>query len=152
MEPCTAAVNNKQTISVSAETIGSQQNNVVADIIIDENSQDAGSVDSTVVNTDLNEFVGVERSWIKRVYLGGVKEGTNPNTIKKFMEEKGIRPTFVRMMKSKRKGTVAVRVNVKAADLFEILKQNVWPKKVYARQWLSKTNWGKKQVSSETDT
>ena len=33
------------------------------------------------------------------------------------MEDKGIYPTFIRIMKSKRKGTVAVRINIKINDL-----------------------------------
>ena len=39
------------------------------------------------------EFVGVRRINVKRVYLGGVKEGVSESKIKQFMEKKGIIPT-----------------------------------------------------------
>ena len=59
----------------------------------------------------------MERRNIKRIYLGGVKDGVEAHAIKEFMEQKSVYPTFVRMMKSGQKGIVGVRINVKAADL-----------------------------------
>ncbi len=82
-------------------------------------------------STSLKEFIGVEWRHIKRVYLGGVKDGVDASTIKNFMQEKSVKPTFVRMIKSKRKGTVAVRINVIASDLNKILETTFWPKNVY---------------------
>ena len=102
-------------------------------------------------STSLKEFIGVERRHIKRVYLGGVKDGVDASTIKNFMQEKSVKPTFVRMMKSKRKGTVAVRINVIASDLNKILETSFWPKNVYAREWLSKDKWEKRSVKSDQD-
>lgn len=83
----------------------------------------------------------MERRYIKRIYLGGVKDGVEAHAIKEFMEQKGVHPTFVRMMKSKRKGTVGVRINVIAADLKVTLETGFWPKNIYAREWLSKERW-----------
>ena len=57
-------------------------------------------------------LVGVERKRIKQLYLVGVREGATEKLVSNYMNKKGITPTFVRLMKSKRKGTVAVRVNV----------------------------------------
>ena len=49
------------------------------------------------------EFVGVCKLNIKPVYLGGVKEtGVNEGTIRHFMENKGVIPTFIRILKSRR--------------------------------------------------
>ena len=59
----------------------------------------------------------MEWHYIKQIYLGGVKDGVEAQDIKEFMEQKGVYPTFVRMMKSRRKGTVGVRINVIAGDL-----------------------------------
>ena len=53
------------------------------------------------------------------------------------MEETGIYPTFIQIMKSKRKGTAAVRINVKTNDLKTVLEPDFWPENVYAREWLS---------------
>ena len=50
----------------------------------------------------------MERRYIKRIYLGGVKDGVEAHAIREFMEQKGVRLTFVRMMKSKQKGTVGL--------------------------------------------
>ena len=95
-------------------------------------------------NANSNAFIGVERRYIKRIYLGGVKDGVEAHAIKEFMEQKGVHPTFVRMMKSKRKGTVGVRINVIAADLKATLETGFWPKNIYAREWLSKERWEKR--------
>ena len=81
-------------------------------------------------------FVGVERKRIKRLYLGGVREGVTEKLISDYMNKKGITPTFVRLMKSK-KGTVAVRVNVLNEDFERALVNEFWPNHVYAREWIS---------------
>ena len=66
------------------------------------------------LNANSKAFIGVERRYIKRIYLGGAKDGVEVHGIKKFTEQKSVYPTFVRMMKSRRKGTVGlgVRINV----------------------------------------
>ena len=69
------------------------------------------------------EFVGIRKLSIKCDYLGGVKEGVNEEKIRQFMENKGVIPTFIRILKSRRKGTIAIRVNVK----YEILIRYFWP-------------------------
>jgi hypothetical protein len=60
------------------------------------------------------------------------------------MEKKGISPTFVRLFKSRRKGTVAIRVNVKLSDFQTVSDNDFWPKHVYAREWISKQKLLKK--------
>ena len=109
--------------------------------------------DQALPNANPNAFIGMERRYIKRIYLGGVKDGVEAHAIKEFMEKKGVHPTFVRMMKSKRKGTVGVRINVTAADLKVTLESGFWPKNIYAREWLSKERWEKRltKFNSSTD-
>ena len=107
-------------------------------------------INNAQVTPDLNAnskaFIGVERRYIKRIYLGGAKDGVEVHAIKKFTEQKSVYPTFVRMMKSRRKGTVGlgVRINVIAADLKATLETGFWPKNIYAREWLSKERWEKR--------
>jgi hypothetical protein len=55
------------------------------------------------------------------------------------------------MMKRRRSGTVAVRINVRASDIKEILEPHFWPKNVYAREWFSKDKWEKRSVKSDRD-
>ena len=95
--------------------------------------------DTNCVSEDL--FVGVERRRIKRLYLGGVREGATEKLISEYMTKKGINPTFVRLMKSKRIGTVAVRVNVLNEDFERASAKHFWPRHVYAREWISKQKW-----------
>jgi hypothetical protein len=48
------------------------------------------------------------------------------------MQEKVISPTFVRLFNSKRKGTVAVRINVRNDDFERISENDFWPEYVYS--------------------
>jgi hypothetical protein len=57
----------------------------------------------------------------RRLYLGGVRLGTSIEKIKEYMEQRGISPTFIRIFNSKRKGTIAVRVNIKTKILIVYL-------------------------------
>ena len=68
------------------------------------------------------------------------------------MEQRGISPTFIRIFNSKRKGTIAVRVNIND-EYFDCVSNNgFWPNHVYARQWLSKQSWGKRSVLHNQNT
>ena len=100
----------------------------------------AGSKEDNESSEEM-DFVGVQKHKVRRLYLGGVREGVNEQTITNYMQKKGISPTFMRLFKSKRKGTVAVRVNVKSADFERVSDNKFWPKHVYAREWLSKAKW-----------
>jgi hypothetical protein len=100
------------------------------------------------VNDNHDLFVGVEKRRIKRLYLRGVCEGVTDKLISNYINKKGITPTFVRLMKSKRKGTVAVRVNVLSEDFDRALEKDFWPKHVYVREWLSKQKWINKNSSN----
>ncbi len=95
-------------------------------------------------NGSESDFIGVEKHRTKRLYLGGVHEGVNEQLIVNYMEKKGISPTIVRLFKSKRKGTVAVRVNVKLSGFQTVSVNDFSPKHVYAREWISKQKWLKK--------
>ena len=53
----------------------------------------------------------------------------------------GVHPIFVRMMKSKRKGTVGGRINVIAPNSKVTLESSFWPNNIFAGEWLSKQRW-----------
>ena len=72
-------------------------------------------IGNTVDNTN-GDFVGVSRKSVKRIYLGGVKEGVNVEKVRQYMVDKKVNPTFVRLLKSQRRGTIAVRVNIIIED------------------------------------
>ena len=86
---------------------------------------------SSPVGKDL--FVWVERRRIKRLYLGGVREGATEKLISEYVTKRGIKPTFVRLMKSKRIGSVAVRVNVLNEDFERASAKDL--QKVAAQKW-----------------
>ena len=48
------------------------------------------------------------------------------------MENKGVIPTFIRILKSRRKATIAVRVNVKYKNFDQVRKNDFWPTDIYA--------------------
>ena len=76
------------------------------------NESEVNNNQQNVSNNINSEFVGVARRAVKRLYLGGAREGATTELVTEYMELKGISPTFIRIFKSKRKGTVAIRVNV----------------------------------------
>jgi hypothetical protein len=79
------------------------------------------------------QFVGIERQRIKRVFLGGIREGVSSEKIREYMMKRNINPTFER--------TMSVRINVVAKD-FDVVKEiPFWPDGVYARPWLSLAKW-----------
>ena len=123
----------------------------------DKANAETPAIDKTATGDNLNEqessdFVGVQRKIIKRLYLGGVRLGTSIEKIKEYMKQKGISPTFIRIFNSKRKGTIAVRVNVNEEDFDCVCNNDFWPNHVYARQWLSKQSWEKRGVLHNQNT
>ena len=85
------SINSKPSINNNVNEC--QKNN--AEINIGVRKNDMNLLNSNLpVNQDdsSNEFVGVERRRTKRIYLGGVKDCVESETIKHFMEDKGIYP------------------------------------------------------------
>lgn len=97
-------------------------------------------------------FIGVKRNNTKRIYLGGVKEGVDAERIKQFINNKGINPSVVRVLTSKRKGTVAVKINVLTKDFETVLKKEFWPTNVYVRPWYSVNKWSEKLKERELNS
>ena len=82
-------------------------------------------------SSEETDFVSVQKHKVRHLYLGSVREGVNKQTITNYMQKKGISPTFMRLFKSKRKGTVAARVNVKSVDFKTVSDNEFWPKHDY---------------------
>ncbi len=155
MEPSLAEVV-ASTTSLAAQS--SQSDQLISEPLILEPKNDSVELAQTVdLSSDSSrskleiqhpdvEFVGVRKLNIKRVYLGGVKEGVNEGKIREFMDNKGVVPTFIRTFKSRRKGTIAVRVNVKFEDYDRVCKNEFWPTNVYARPWISASKWGNRDT------
>ena len=96
-------------------------------------------------------FIAVERKNTKRIYLGGVKEGVDVEGIKQYINIKGVNPSVVRLLTSKRKGTVAVKINVLSKDFGIVLKKEFWPTNVYVRPWYSVNKWSEKLKEKEKE-
>lgn len=92
-----------------------------------------------------SDFIGVERKYTKRIYLGGVKQGVDVEKIDKYITDRGVNPSVIRLLASKRIGTVAVKINVPAKDFEALLKKDFWPANIYVRPWLSVNKWSEKQ-------
>ena len=124
-------------------SLNHQSEQIAQHSVVEPRESNLSGADSKEDNESSEEmdFVGVQKHKVRRLYLGGVREGVNEQTITNYMHKKGISPTFMRLFKSKRKGTVAVRVNVKSADFERVSDNEFWPKHVYAREWLSKAKW-----------
>jgi hypothetical protein len=115
---------------------------------VSKNSQVIESVKDVVQNSEVNrvdssdtEFVGIQRKAVKHIFLGGIKEGVTTQKIVQYMKHRGIEPTFVRLMKSKRKGTTSACVNVFVKDFDTVKESKFWPEGVCARLWLSQVIW-----------
>jgi hypothetical protein len=98
------------------------------------------------------EFVGVQRKAVKRIFIGGIKEGVTTEKIIQYMKDRGIEPTFVRLMKSKRKGTTSARVNVYVEDFDTVIVSTFWPEHVRARPWVSQAKWQDNLEKEKSDT
>jgi hypothetical protein len=92
---------------------GSENNgNSIEHGLTNQNQWEVNNNQQIVLEDNTNsEFVGVARRVVKRLYLGGAREGATSELVTEYMERKGISPTVIRIFKSKRKGTVAIRVN-----------------------------------------
>ena len=60
-------------------------------------------------------------------------------------------PSVIRLLPSKRKGTVAVKINGFATDFETVLKNEFCPINVYVRPWLSVNKWFEKQKMNSQD-
>jgi hypothetical protein len=144
-----AVVKQKANHSLESNTkrSGSENNgNSLEHGLTNQNQSEVNNNQQIVLEDNTNsECVGVARRVVKRLYLGGAREGATSELVTEYMERKGISPTVIKIFKSKRKGTVAIRVNVNSRDYQRVLQNDFWPENVYARPWVSQAKWQDKK-------
>ena len=87
-------------------------------------------------------FESVVRRKTIRYYIGGISSDSNRAGLVQFMDEHGVKPVGVRMIDTNR-GSLAAKITVYATDRY-IIESDIWPKKMYCRQWYGKQRWGNK--------
>ncbi|KAI8517974.1 hypothetical protein Bbelb_039910 [Branchiostoma belcheri] len=110
--------------------------------------------DESNKSADLADFVGVERTRVKRkrFFLGYLKK-TDPlklqSMVHKFARNKGVQLTFVRIMASKQKDTAFARINVPVEQAHLVVEDNFWPNGVKCRAWVSENTYRNKDLQLE---
>lgn len=83
-------------------------------------------------------FVGVKRKRnnTRRFFISGIDECVNVDVVSRYLGERGIKFSLLKLFKSKRKGTVSGKLHVRL-----VLQDNFWPQHVFCRPWLSKAKF-----------
>ena len=85
-------------------------------------------------------FTNVKRRQrTKAFFVGGIDEQIHPDVIVHFLNRRGINPTLVKLLRSRRQGTVSAKVNVHAVHARAVLGKFFWPNGVYCRPWVPLT-------------
>lgn len=87
-------------------------------------------------------FESVVRRKTIRYYIGGISSDSNRAGLVQFMDEHGVKPVGVRMIDTNR-GSLAAKITVYATDR-HIIESDIWPRKMYCRQWYAKQRWNNK--------
>ena len=146
MQICEKCVNNRTTVygNMTGTAIGKSMTETLSlhdeeDSAKKNNRTEVSEqiIDNSIDNLN-GDFVGVSRKSIKRIYLGDVKKGVNVKKVRPYLVDKKVNPKFVRLQKSQRRATIAVRVNVKTEDFDKVCSNEFWPNNVYVREWFQR--------------
>ena len=110
-----------------------------------------GSNISGDTENEAGDFTGVQRRRVhtKRFYMGGIAESTKKEKIVTSLNSRGVSPTLLHLFPSKRKGTLAAKINVHLKDCKQMMSHGFWPEHVNCRFWISNTKFESKKASSK---
>ena len=113
--------------------------------------------ENTLINQELpidadDGFKGVERkrNRIKRFFLTGIAECVEEKHIRAYLESRNIKPTHISIFKSRRKGTVSAKLNIRSFDAKLVTVEKFWPMFVKCKQWKSSDNKRSADCGSNT--
>lgn len=103
---------------------------------------------STPNEVPVFECVSSKRT--RRYYIGGIARTSNRDGFLRFLEQRGIHPTGLRMINTNR-GSLAAKVTVNQSDGYTMENKTFWPGKFYCRRWYSNNAWNEKFVATNID-
>jgi hypothetical protein len=83
-------------------------------------------------------FVGVARRQTVRFFLSGIGLSTTADNISKYLSDRDVSFSVIRMMSSKRHNSQSARINILKDDVPKINERDFWPAGVMYRKWQSK--------------
>ena len=91
-------------------------------------------------NVSSDGFIGVKRKRqsTKKFFLSGIADSVSAQEILSYLEKRDIKPTYLSLFKSKRKGTVSEKLHVPADKSSIIENGSFWPEFVQCNRWQTK--------------
>ena len=87
-------------------------------------------------------FIGVQRKRrkFKQFFLSGIADDVNESQIISYLAERNIKPNNILIFRSRRKGTISVKIGIPLASVSTVLEENFWPDYVQCKPWQYKEN------------
>ena len=86
---------------------------------------------------DFDGFVGVvrNRTRTKKYFVSGIAKNVNENPILSYLREREITPTYISIFRSKRRGSLSVKINIPKAVCSLVERKGFWPMYVSCKPW-----------------
>ena len=86
-----------------------------------------------------DEFKGIQnkRYRTKKLFLSGIAEDVKETNILAYLMKRNIKPTYISVFKSRRKGCRSAKINIPSSASKLIESENFWPKYVKCKPWRS---------------
>ncbi len=87
-------------------------------------------------------FIGVQwkRRKFKQFFLSGTADDVNGSRAVSCLAERNIKPNNIFIFRSRRKGTISVKIGIPLPSVSTVLEENFWPKYVQCKPWQYKEN------------
>lgn len=76
------------------------------------------------------------RRKVSRFYVGGINKSSSVEGMRSYLDEKGVKVTFLRYFDRHNRSTASAQLNIDAADEHKLANPSFWPAGVFVKQWL----------------
>lgn len=106
-----------------------------------------------VSHSETDGFIGIQRKRnnTKRYFISGIDEKVGAELVSRYLNNRGVFFTLLKVFNSKRKGTVSAKLHVSLEDSKKIVEKGFWPNFVSCRPWLLKARLEKNNESRWDD-
>ncbi|CAG2238848.1 unnamed protein product [Mytilus edulis] len=96
-------------------------------------------------------FQGSRKNRVDRYFVSGISLESTEHGMKSFLEENGIRYTFLRFFNSRYGSSFSAQLNVVCNDSSIVLDRAFWPTGIRVRRWIPKSRFNVKHENVKVD-
>ena len=98
------------------------------------------------------DFHGNNRKQVDRYFVSGISKDSSENGMRSFLEENGVRFTFIRFFAHEYSSSFSAQLNVERKDSRKVQGRTFWPTGIRIRRWIPRNKFYYNRDDTQTES